>query len=75
MIISDEVFRANNVSVTLEWFKDGAVFNNVRPPASVRSIGNRSVQLTIPYNIEHNVSVAICGQPSPEPIKLYYGES
>ena len=75
MVISDECFGANNVTVTLEWFKDEVVFNSVHPPASVRSVGNRSVQLTISYNIEHNVSVAVCGQPSPEAIKLYYGES
>ena len=74
MVISDECFGANNVTVTLEWFKDEVVFNNVHPPASVRSVGNRSVQLTIPYNTEHNVSVAICGQPSPEPIKLLYSK-
>ena len=75
MVISDECFGANNVTVTLEWFQNEVVFNNVHPPASVRSVGNRSVQLTIPYNIEHNVSVAVCDQPSPEAIKLYYGES
>ena len=75
MVISDECFGANNVIVTLEWFKDEVVFNSVLPPASVRSVGNRSVQLTIPYNIEHNVSVTVCGRPSPETIKLYYGES
>ena len=75
IVISDECFGAKNVTVTLEWFKDEVVFNSVLPPASVRSVGNRSVQLTIPYNIEHNVSIAICGQLSPEAIKLYYGES
>ena len=75
MVISDEYFGANSVTVTLEWFKDEVVFNSVHPPASVRSLGNRSVQLTIPYNIEYNVSVTVCGQPSPEAIKLYYGES
>ena len=73
MVIIDEHFGANNVTVTLEWFQNGVVFNNVRPPASVRSVGNRSIQLTIPYNIEHNISVAICGQTSPEAIRLYYG--
>ena len=71
MAIIDEHFGANNVRVTLEWFQNEVVFNNVLPPASVRSVGNRSVQLTIPYNIEYNVSVAICGQTSPEAIKLY----
>ena len=75
LMISDEHFGANNVRVTLKWFQNGVVFNNVLPPASVRSMGNSSVQLTIPYNVERNVSVAICGQPSPEAIKLYYGES
>jgi hypothetical protein len=63
MVISDERFGANNVIiVTLEWFQNEVVFNNVLPPAAVRLVGNRSVQLIIPYNIEHNVTVAICGQ-------------
>ena len=75
MAIIDEHFGANNVTVTLEWFQNEVVFNNILPPASVRSVGNRSVQLTIPYNIEHNVSVATCGQPSHEAIKLYYSKS
>ena len=76
MDISDEQFGEQNVTVTLvsEWFQNEVVFNNV-PPASVRSVGNRSVQLTIPYNIEHNISFAICGQPLPEAIKLYYSKS
>ena len=76
MVISNEQFEAKNITVTLvsEWFQNEVVFNNI-PPASVRSVGNRSVQLTIPYNIEHNVSVAICGQPSPNAIKLYYSKS
>jgi hypothetical protein len=75
LIIDEEHFGANNITVTLEWFQNGVVFNNVHPPASVRLVGNRSVQLTIPYNIEHNVSVATCGRLSPEPIKLHYGKS
>ena len=75
VVISDECFGANNVTVTLEWFKDEVVFNSVHPPASVRSLGNRSIQLTIPYNFEHNVSVAVCGQLSPEAIKLFYSKS
>ena len=74
VVVSDEHFGASNVTVTLEWFQNGVVFNNVHPPASVRSLGNRSVQLIVPYNIEHNVSVAICDQPSPEAIKLYYSK-
>ena len=74
MVITDEQFGANNVTVTLEWSQDEVVFNNVRPPASVRSMGNSSVQLTIPYNIEHSISVAICGQPSPEAIKIHYSK-
>jgi hypothetical protein len=75
MVICNEHFGANNFTVTLEWFKDEVVFDNVHPPAFVRSVGNRSVQLTIPYNIENIASVAICGQPSPEAIKLYYSKS
>ena len=71
-VISDEHFGANNVTVTLNWVQK--VFSNILPPASVRSVGNRSFQLTIPYNTEYNVSVAICGQPSPQVIKLYYGK-
>jgi hypothetical protein len=77
LMIGEEHFGANNITVTLvnEWFQNGVVFNNVHPPAAVRSVGNRSVQLTIPYNIEHNASVALCGQSSPESIKLYYSKS
>ena len=76
VVISNEHFGANNITVTLEWFQNQVIFNNILPPAfvSVGQIGNRSVQLTIPYNIEHNVSVALCGQPSPETIKLYYSK-
>ena len=74
MVVSDEYFGASNVTITLEWFQNGVVFNSVLPPASVRSLGNRSVQLIIPYNIEHSVSVAVCGQTSPEAIKLYYSK-
>ena len=72
--ISDVQFGASNVTVTLEWFQNEVVFSSVYPPASVRSVGNRSVQLIIPYNTKHNVSIAICGQPSPEVIKLYYSK-
>ena len=72
MDISEEQFGANNITVTLEWFQNEVAFNNVLPPAFVRLTENRSVQVTIPYNIEHNVSVAVCGQPSPEVTKLYY---
>ena len=73
-VISEESFGANNVAVTLEWFQDGVVFNDVLPPALVRLTGNKSVQLTIPYNIEHDVRFAVCGQPSPEAIKLHYSK-
>ena len=74
VVITNEHFGATNITVTLEWFQNGVIFNNVLPPAFVRPIGNRSVQLTIPYNIEHNVSVAVCGQPSPHTIKLSYSK-
>jgi hypothetical protein len=75
VVISDEHFGTNDVLITLEWFQNKVIFDNVHPPAFVTSVGNRSVQLVIPYNIEHNVSVAICGQTSPEAIKLYYSKS
>ena len=59
--ITDEQFEVNNVQVTLRWVQREVAFSSVLPAADVRLIGNMSVQLTIPYNILHNVSVTVCG--------------
>ena len=70
--ITDEQFGANNVQVTLKWVQNEVVFSSVLPAADVRLIGNMSVQLTIPYNVLHNVSVAVCGQSPTKVAELYY---
>ena len=71
--ITDEQIGPNNVSVTLKWVQKGVTFSSVRPPADLRLTENMSAQLTIPYNVQHNVSIAVCSQPPVKVAELYYG--
>ena len=70
--IADEQFGPNNVNVTLRWDQKELNFSGVLPPAELRLTGNMSVQLTIPYDIQHNVSFAVCSQPPTKVAELYY---
>ena len=75
--IADEQFGPKDVKVTLRWVENEVNFSrlSVFPPADVRMTGNMSVQLTIPYNAQHNVSISVCSQPPINVAELYYGRT
>ena len=64
--ITSKVFRADNVTVTLEWSSifGASYIVKISPLMLVMHTGNTSHQLTIPYNAEYNLTVetvAPCG--------------
>ena len=61
-----EQFLAEHVSVTLEWTHERwpVLYEvNVKPPLNITFIESTTVQLVVPYNTVHNVSVTatLCG--------------
>ena len=61
-----EQFLAEHVSVTLEWTREirSVVYKvNVKPSLNITFIESTTVQLVVPYNTVHNVSVTatLCG--------------
>ena len=59
--------------VTFKWVQEGVTFSSVRPPVDLRLTGSMSAQLTIPYDVQHSVSIAVCSQPPIKVTELYYG--
>ena len=64
----NQLIRNNNVTVTLQWSREaGAVYNvNVLPESSHNVFANAmtvTINLTVSYNIQYNVSIAsnLCG--------------
>jgi hypothetical protein len=57
--ISEEQYEADNVTVTVKWAQQVGVTYaiEVSPWAPLISNGSTSHQLTIPYNIDFNISV------------------
>ena len=67
----------DTVTVTVEWTQPvGAVYNvKILPSVTMLSTGSTN-QLTIPYNIEYNLTVettAPCGTNTTALIRLKYG--
>lgn len=61
VIILSEQFEADGVIVTLEWAEDNTLYSynvSVSPWLEVVFIGRVRVQLKVPYNSHHIVSVA-----------------
>ena len=78
MRITSEVFRADNVTVTLEWsliFRASYIVK-ISPLMLMMHTRNTSHQLTIPYNTEYNLTVealiAQCGNTTAL-MRLKYG--
>ena len=66
-VMRSEQFRADNVTIILEWSQDNygtlSYHVSVTPQVDIRFTGSTSVQLTVSYNILYNVSVVatLCG--------------
>ena len=79
MVTTSGEYRANNVSVIVEWTEEEGVSYNITINPSVPKTFTRSasVQL-ISYNTEYNVSleaVAVCQSVAPSHcIQLFHGE-
>ena len=79
--ILDERYEADNVTVTVEWTEEEGVLNNITvvsivPQVPIEFIGHTSVQLTLSYNIEYNISVKAalpCQNEVPSHVQLFYG--
>ena len=81
-VLMSEMFGSDSATVILQWSSptvaSGVSYNvNVTPPLeSVLMAGNTSVQLTVPYNTEYNVSIVTinCAGKSPASVtSLLYG--
>ena len=81
MISTTEEYRADGVSVVVEWTQQESVSYNVTIIPMVPVIihtGSTSVQLTVSYNTEYNVSLeasAVCQSIVSSNITLFYGKS
>ena len=75
--IADQQFGPNNVKVTLKWVENEVNFSrlSVFPSVDVRMTGNMTVQLTVPYDVQHNVSISVCSQPPTKVAELYYSRT
>ena len=82
IVTTSEEYRDDNVTVAVEWTEEeGMLYNitiiNIVPQISIESIGRTSVQLTLLYNIEYNISVEAalpCQNQVPSHVQLFYGE-
>ena len=78
MITIEENFGIRNVTIVLEWAKEEHVQYNITtfPHVSMWYIRETAVQLTVPYNIRHIVSVVatLCDHKMTNVTKLHYGE-
>ena len=83
ILMINERFRAENVTVTLEWTVEPLNMSYIltvtpdsyRPP---RKTENSVLQLTLSYGIMYNVTFYIatqCGQNSTQVFELHYGKT
>ena len=73
----EEHFGIENVTVVLEWDKDEHTYNiTVVPHVPVLYINETVIQLTVPYNSFHFVSViaTLCDHNATNVTELHYGE-
>ena len=83
ILMVNETFRAENVTVTLEWTVEPLVSYNlisVTPDSyrQSRKTENSVLQLTLSYGIMYNVTFYIatqCGQNSTKLFELHYGKT
>ena len=76
-------FGIDKVTTILEWVQESGAFYNISIVPQVmtlRIIRSTSVQLTVSYNIQYNVSIvafdSLCGQNSAiTALELNFGES
>ena len=81
MIATSEEYRADNVTVTVEWTDEQGVLYNITiisivPEVSIEFIGRTRVQLILLYNTEYNMSVEaalLCQNKVPSHVQLFYG--
>ena len=76
----EEYYEAENVTVTVEWIQQVGVVYDARilPVAPSKSNGSTSLQLTLQYNTEYNLSVVAiipCGTNATASITLNYSEA
>ena len=58
MISISEEYRAENIMVIMDWTQEGVSYNiTIIPMVPIASTGRTSVQLTLSYNVEYNVSL------------------
>ena len=78
VITIEEQFGIEMVTVVLEWTKEDHVQYNVTtfPHVPMWYINDTTVQLRVPYNIPHNVSVVatLCGRNATNITELHYGK-
>ena len=79
MVTTSEEYRANNISIIVEWTEEEGVSYNITiiPMVPITFTESTSVELIVSYNTEYNVSleaVAVCRSVAPSHIRLFYGE-
>ena len=79
MVSTSEEYRADNITVLVEWTHQGGESYNVTTVPMVPMIytGRTSVQLLVSYNTEYNVSLeaaTVCQRVAVSHIQLFYGE-
>ena len=80
MVSTIEEYRADGVSVVVEWTQQEGVSYNVTiiPMVPMIYTGSTSVRLTVSYNTEYSVSLeasTICQSIVSSNIILFYGKS
>lgn len=76
--IMSEQFGTESVSVTLEWMDVLLdIHTYVVPEPLVKTVGNSTIQLMVPYNIPYLVKLVatLCGQNTTDVMTLHYGQT
>ena len=76
--VDSEKFKSENVTIILKWAQGDNEFHNVSvyPYVPIHYIGSTTIELTLLYNVQYNVSIVayLCEYNTTDVIKLLYGK-
>ena len=76
--VESEEFQSENVTITLKWAQGDNEFYNVAvvPHMPVQYTGSTTLELTLLYNIQYNMSIVafLCEYNTTDIIELLYGK-
>lgn len=81
MFTNSEEYRADRVTVTVDWTQEAVLYNitiiNIIPEVPVYYIGRTQVNLTLMYNTKYNMSLqaaSVCENRVAGHLQLFYGK-